>query len=115
MNATRTVQSITATEAKNRFGKILRRAYAQTEHTIIERSGIPVAVLIPIQDYERLLDDQGQPDAASERLTAVIQEANARQRLRAFLAEAHQSMPDLPEDEVEQDIQDAVTVVRSHS
>ena len=47
-----------ATEAKNRFGEIIKRAYSNGEHIIVERGGIPVVAIVPIQDYERLIDGQ---------------------------------------------------------
>lgn len=41
-----------ASEAKNEFGRLLDTA--QREKVVIEKKGRPVAVLLSIQEYERL-------------------------------------------------------------
>jgi prevent-host-death family protein len=48
---------VTATEAKNRLGRILRQA--ATEPVTIERSGCPAAVLVSYDEFERyrLIED----------------------------------------------------------
>ena len=56
------IATISATEAKNRFGDMIRRAYRGQEHIIVERGGIPVVVILPISDYEQFLTKE-QPDA----------------------------------------------------
>jgi prevent-host-death family protein len=43
--------SITATETKNRFGKVLLQA--AKEPVTIEKSGCPVAVIMSYEEYER--------------------------------------------------------------
>ena len=50
MTNKRMVRMVSATEAKNRFGAIIKQAYAGDEHLIVERGGIPVVVIVPIQD-----------------------------------------------------------------
>ncbi|HIC95737.1 TPA: type II toxin-antitoxin system Phd/YefM family antitoxin [Candidatus Bipolaricaulota bacterium] len=44
--------TITATEAKNRFGEVIRRVYKNGETLIVERGGLPVVVIMPIQEYQ---------------------------------------------------------------
>lgn len=39
---------ISATEAKNRFGEIIRRAYRDGETFIVERGGLPVVMIVPV-------------------------------------------------------------------
>ena len=56
------IATISATEAKNRFGDVIRRAYRGQEHIIVERGGIPVVAILPISDYEQFLTKE-QPDA----------------------------------------------------
>lgn len=43
---------IGATEARNKLGKLLNRVYQGQEHLVIEKLGIPVAVMISMRDYE---------------------------------------------------------------
>ncbi len=98
------VNTVTATEAKNRFGAILRRAYANAEHVIIERDGIAVAAPIPIQDYEQLSE--------SDELAIQAEASASRDRLRGFLEGMEAQQIDYPAQEVEADIAQAVEAVR---
>lgn len=41
---------ISATEAKNRFGEVIRRVYRDGETFIVERDGLPVVMIVPVQD-----------------------------------------------------------------
>ena len=56
------VRTVTATEAQNRFGALIKHAYADAEHVIVERGGIPVVAIVPMQDYERLVAAAHLPD-----------------------------------------------------
>ncbi len=58
-NAQRT---ITATEIRRNFSAVVRRLRKRREHTVIQSDGVPVAVLLSIAEYERLM--------ARERLAA---------------------------------------------
>lgn len=106
------VRTITATEAKNRFGTILQGAYKRAEHLVIERDGIPVAVIIPVQDYERLMAEN-LGEAERQRLSVPTDEARARARLRDFLRTAQDQLPDVPDEEVDDDIQEAIQAIRN--
>jgi prevent-host-death family protein len=111
------VVMIEATEAKNRFGAIIKRAYEQEEHLIIRRAGLPVVAIIPVQDYEQLVN-AATPDAgAVPAVAAGARAAAARTRLREFLASAHAALTagaDAPaaEQDAEQAIARAVKAVR---
>ena len=50
-----TKRTVTATEARIRFGDLLRRVVEQHETVVVERSGRPQAVVLSIPDYERLM------------------------------------------------------------
>jgi len=56
-------RTISATEMRRNFGAIVRRLRKRREHTIIQSSGEPVAVLLSMSEYERL--------RARERLAAL--------------------------------------------
>ena len=45
---------ITATEMRRNFSAVVRRLHKRGEHTVIQSGGVPVAVLLPIAEYERL-------------------------------------------------------------
>lgn len=106
------IRVVSATEAKNRFGEILKGAYQRAEHTVIERDGIPVAVFVPIQDYwaaqtpRTLAENPGTYDANG------VAEAEARDRLTVFLGDLSKVRPDVPETEVQGDVDAAIRAVR---
>lgn len=105
------VRIITATEAQNKFGAILKRAYGSAEHLIIERDGIPVAALIPMSDYQRLVPESPTP-AMSARVSAAGQRDRALRDLSAFLDAVHARMPDVDELEGERLVSQAVNAIR---
>jgi prevent-host-death family protein len=47
-------RTISATEMRRNFSAIVRRLRKRREHTIIASRGKPVAVLLPLSEYERL-------------------------------------------------------------
>jgi prevent-host-death family protein len=47
----RMLVTITATEAKNRFGEVIRRVYKNGETLVVERSGLPVVVIMSVHKY----------------------------------------------------------------
>ena len=65
---------MTATEARIHFGEVLRLVTERQERVVVERSGRPSAVILSVEEYERLAT--GQPvanwrallDAAHERV-----------------------------------------------
>src|SRR3989337_1721004 len=44
---------IPATEVRNRLGKLLNRVHRSDEHLVVEKLGIPVAVIISMKNYEQ--------------------------------------------------------------
>jgi prevent-host-death family protein len=44
--------TITASQLQRQVGTVLRRVGQQKQHLLIERDGFPVAVIIPVVDYE---------------------------------------------------------------
>lgn len=47
-------RTLPATEAKNRFGRVLREISKTGGPLIVERDGKPVAVILSIDEYKRL-------------------------------------------------------------
>ena len=45
-------KTIGATEVRNHLGSLLNSVFRGEEHLVIEKSGIPVAALISMEDYE---------------------------------------------------------------
>lgn len=108
----RIVRMVSATDAKNRFGAIIKQAYANDEHLIVERDGIPVVAIVPIQDYARLIREDELTSEVAASVAMGSQAAGARVHLRTFLSSVVQRTPAAPEAEIDQDIQAAITAVR---
>ncbi len=47
-------RTITATELLRNFNAVVRRLRQRREHTVIQSSGAPVAVILSMAEYERL-------------------------------------------------------------
>ncbi len=107
------IRVVTATEAKNRFGDLIKGAYLREEHLIVKRDGIPVVAIVPMTDYERLLNSMDLPDELSGDAQAGIKAAHARRRLLDVLSKAHLDLPEVAEEEVEADVAGAIRAVRS--
>lgn len=49
--------TISATELNRWSGKILHRVHVAGEHILVERDGYPLAVIVPIVDYNARMKD----------------------------------------------------------
>jgi prevent-host-death family protein len=50
-------ETISSREARTRWRDVLDKVLTRSADVIIERSGKPVAVLIPVEDYKQLIDE----------------------------------------------------------
>ena len=46
---------ITVTELRRNFNVVIQRLRKRREHTVVERSGAPVAVILSVDEYTRLV------------------------------------------------------------
>ncbi len=51
---------VPATEAKNKFGEVLHRACYEKRPILVERNGTPMAVILSLDEYERLVRKAGE-------------------------------------------------------
>jgi prevent-host-death family protein len=82
-----------AKEARSRFADLLGSVHYGQQVVIVERSGRPMVAVIPVEMYERLMAER---EARFEVLDRI------RDRL-----------PELPPEEVEQDVAEAISAVRA--
>ena len=82
-----------AREARNRFADLLGRVHYGGETVIVERSGKPMVAVIPMALYERLI-------AEREARFQVLDRIRAR-------------LPEVPPEEVERDVAEAIAAVRA--
>ena len=53
-------RTVSATEARVRFGELMRRVVDERTAIVVERGGKPLVVVLPVEEYERLC--AGQPE-----------------------------------------------------
>ncbi len=115
MKPTPTIRIVSATEAKNKFGEIIKHAYASDEHLIVEKSGIPVVAIIPMADYQQLIGTRTVEPQVAQKVDEESRRAQARKELAEFLKRVHAEMPERDENEEEDEkfIQGVVDEVRA--
>ncbi|HEY63480.1 MAG TPA: type II toxin-antitoxin system Phd/YefM family antitoxin [Caldilineae bacterium] len=79
---------VSATEARIRFGELMRWVVENQEPVIVERGGKPHVVVLSIAEYRRLLAGQ----QAQEDWKALVQQA--REQIRAELGERELTPPE---------------------
>jgi len=66
---------VSATQARIRFGELMRRAVEDKEAIIVERGGKPYVVLVSVEEYNRL--KRGQAASGWEELLGEIRRVRA--------------------------------------
>jgi prevent-host-death family protein len=106
------VRVVTATEAKNRFGTFIKEVYLGEGHVIVTRGDIPVVAIVPMGDYEQLISPEDLPAEVGQTVAASTREARARQRLLAFLDRVQGELPEVSEEEAQDEIEQAIRAIR---
>ena len=88
-------RTISAVEARKRFGDILSGVYYRGDEIIIERAGKPMAVVIPTSRYETMEHD--------------------RRKLWDMIEEAHERNKNVPPEVIERELQEAISEVRAEA
>ena len=85
------IRTVTATEAKNRFGEWIKQVYQTNDHVIVEKGGIPVVAIIPIAEYEKCQTAlTGLDPSMAEKLGNAGRMAEANQKLQTRVARESQ-------------------------
>lgn len=92
------VQTVKASDARQQFSQLINEVYRGKTRVIVEKSGIPVAAIISAEDLARF-----------ERL-----EEQRRERFK-ILDEIGDAFKDVPLDELEREIAQAIDQVREES
>jgi prevent-host-death family protein len=50
--------TVRATDVQRKFSQLLRSVFSEQRHLIVEKGGLKVAVILPISDYEALLQER---------------------------------------------------------
>jgi prevent-host-death family protein len=89
-------QTITASEARAHWSHIINQVARRQTRVIVEKSGVPVAAIVSAQDLERLnqLEEQHRRDFKA-------------------LFESQAAFRDIPDEELEQEVNNAIAEVRA--
>jgi hypothetical protein len=80
---------------------------------IVKRDGVPVVAIVPISDYERLVNRADLPLELADEVAASVRNVRARARLTDFLNEVQEDLPQVSEEAAARDIEEAVRAVRA--
>lgn len=86
------IKTIPAVEARVHFGEIMRKSFKNRDRFVVEKSGIPMVVIINADDYAKLVGER-------EERFKIIDKIKAK-------------VPRIPLDEVHHDITEAIAKVR---
>ncbi len=86
------LKHIEAREAHARFVQLLGEVHDGKQTVIVDRSGQPMVAIIPLEEYEQLVSE--------------------REVRFQILDDIRRRMPDLPVEEVEDDVAQAIAAVR---
>jgi prevent-host-death family protein len=87
-------RTLSATEARIRFGELMRRVTEEGDRVIVERAGKPHVVVLSVAEYEGLVASQRDGHTWRE----LVQQA--RERIRADLGDRELTPP--PEEVIRQ-------------
>jgi prevent-host-death family protein len=92
-------KTIKASVARQQFSKVLNDVYRTESRVLVEKSGIPVAAIIPAKDLQLLT-----------RL-----EAERKNKDFAILDEMREAFKDVPPEEIEREVARAINQVRKEN
>ena len=87
-----TVETIPAVRARTHFGEIMKKSYKKGARFIVEKSGIPMVVILNAQDYNRMVE-------AGEERFRILDRIKSKQ-------------PKVSEDVISDDVFKAVSAIR---
>jgi prevent-host-death family protein len=91
-------QTMNVSQARQEFGQLLNKVFRRETRVIVEKSGIPVAAIISAQDLQQLQRVEAQ-----------------RKRDFAILDEIRAAFKDVPDDELEREVNRAFHEARQRA
>ena len=86
-------RKVSAVEARQKFGELIERVYYRGDEVVVERAGKPMAAVVPMHIYESYL--------------------RQRERLFELVERNWEKNKDVPLEEIEADIAEALREVRA--
>ena len=72
-----TIKSVSSTQAKNNFGQVLDDVTRNRTRYVIERHGVPQAIVLSFDDFAQVLGDENE----RRRLDGILRELRPEYRL----------------------------------
>lgn len=88
------VRVIPAVEARVHLGEIMKRSFKKGERFIVEKAGIPMIVILSVEEYSRLIRDREEEFKIFDKIRSNI--------------------PDIPAEEMEKDVNKAIQAIRGN-
>jgi prevent-host-death family protein len=87
------IKYVSSREARANFAHLLGEVHYGGQTVIVKRSGRPMVAIIPVEEYERLVSER-------EARFQILDDIRSR-------------MPDIPPEQAEQDVAEAVAAARA--
>jgi prevent-host-death family protein len=87
-----TIKIISAVEARTHLGEIMKRSLKKGERFIVEKSGIPMVVILNANEYERIIQEREERFKILDRIKAKL--------------------PDISSEELEKDVDGTIVKIR---
>ena len=71
-----TVKTIAAVKARVHFGEIIKRSFTKGDRFIVEKSGIPIVVILSASEYTRLIEEREERFKILDRIKSSLPEVN---------------------------------------
>ena len=78
---------ISSTSAQRQFGAVLRRVHSGEEHIVIEQNGLPLAVIVSISEYNKMMNERERNEAREKRAEALSRQFGAEAARRGVSEE----------------------------
>jgi prevent-host-death family protein len=92
------IKTIKASVARQQFSQLLNDVFRTENRVVVEKSGIPVAAIIPAKDLQRLTQLEAE-----------------RNNDFAILDEMREAFKDIPAEEIEREVAKAISQVRKEN
>ena len=86
-------KAIGASEARRKFGQLIEEVFYRQDHFVIERSGRAMAVIVPVDEYQRW-----------KRL--------AKERVFGMIEEVWEQNKEVPAADLEKEVKEAIKTLR---
>lgn len=93
---------VSATEVKNSWGRVVRRVLQRHEPALVESKGLPTVVILPADDYERLVAAQESKDRQTHQLLLLAE----AERLAQEVASGYPNQPKFDSVEIIRDMRE---------